>query len=172
MPSEQAATPAIHDAIYEYFAGERNEMWLVIAASSSVSVLALWLFFSARNGFSLALMASVLLFAGMLSAAAVSLLIRDRDSPRVLTLAAQTQPQGPTVAAEKARMAVVLSKYKYYRYAAAVITVFAVAAMLLSSRGWLHGVAAGLLLLAAAHAIIDHYSERRAQVYFERLTRI
>jgi hypothetical protein len=40
----------------------------------------------------------------------------------------------------------------------------------LTSLGRVHGVAAGWLVLVVAQILIDHFSERRANRYFQRLT--
>ena len=72
--------------------------------------------------------------------------------------------------AEKARIDVVLSKYKYYCYGAVVLAALAMAGLLLSGRGWVHGIAVSLLPVVVAQVAIDHFSERRAHIYSDRLS--
>jgi hypothetical protein len=52
---------------------------------------------------------------------------------------------------------------------AAAIALLALLGLVLSGRGWIHGVAAGLLMLVVAQVLIDHYSEHRAADYLRKL---
>ena len=160
---------ALQVAVLEYFAGERREMVSMIAGAVILSAAVLWLYLSARTGFALALLATVLLFATLMSAGAVSLLARDATSSPALVRSLQQENHYSVVTNEAERIHVVISKYKYYRYGAAAIGLLAIAGLLTIQRGWMHGVAAGLLLLAPAQVIIDHFSERRAHIYLQQL---
>ena len=170
MLTQPTAISANQVAVLEYFAGERREMFLILAFALGVAALALWLFIATRAGFAMAFMITVLLFGGLMSAGIVSLMIRDQASSRVLSLSLQTEQSATAIAGEKARIDVVLSKFKYYRFGAAVLGVLAMVGFMLSGRGWVHGVAAGLLLVVVAQVVIDHFSERRAQIYLKQLT--
>jgi hypothetical protein len=153
----------------EYFSGERSEMFAMLAGAILFSAGALWLFLAARTSFALAFMATVFLFASLMSAGTVSLLIRDAKTPVVLSRAFSSAQQASSIADEEERIRVVISKYKYYRYGAAVIGLIAITGLLTLNKGSVHGVAAGLLLLVPAQTIIDHFSERRAHTYLEQL---
>ena len=154
----------------DYFAGERAEMLIAIAAVLVVAASAAWLYLSSRSGFAMAIMMTVVLFGGVMAAGLASLMIRDRGASRVLTHTLQTNRYATAIAGEKARVSVVLAKFKYYRFGAVVLGVLAMAGLLLSGRGWIHGVAAGLLLVVFAQVVIDHFAEQRAHGYFEKLT--
>jgi hypothetical protein len=153
-----------------YFAGERREMFAILAGSAGLALLSSWLFVAARDGFAKALMVTVLVAAFLLSATAISLLARDAKLRTVLASMVDSDGGGAGLSAERARVGEVISKYRYYRYSAVLIGVAALTALAVSRRGWVHGVAAGLLLLVVAQVVIDHYSERRARRYSDRLS--
>jgi len=169
MLTQEAANTATHMAVLEYFAGERAEMVTAIAIFLAVAASAVWLFVYSRTGFALAFMITTVLAAGLMSAGLTSLMTRDRARSGELGAVLQTKQQPTVMVSEKQRMVVVLSKYRYYRYGAALIAVIAMAGVLLSHRGWVHGAAAGLLLVVVSQVLIDQFSEQRAKAYFERL---
>ncbi len=159
----------LQSAVLEYFAGERQEMLLILSGSLLVTVLALWLWIATRTGFAAAFAITVIATAVLFSSTAVSLLVRDKEMSNTIVQALGTERQAASLTSERERIAVVLSKYRYYRYISSVIALIALLSLALSSRGWVHGVAAGLLLLVVAQVLIDHYSERRAERYFQQL---
>lgn len=163
------ADAALQATVRDYFAGERAEMLTAVAIFVVVAAMTAWLYVSSRSGFALGLMATVLLFGAVMGGGLVSLMVRDVGLSRDLGAALQTDQRTTGIAAEKERVGVVLSKYRYYRYGAAVLAAIALAGLLLSDRGWVHGVAAGLLLVVVSQVLIDHFSERRAQGYHEKL---
>lgn len=169
MPST-GITPSLQTAVLEYFAGERVEMLLILSGSAVVAALAVWLWMANRTGFAMAFGVTILASAVLLSATAGSLLIRDKGVSSAVTQGLGTDEHAFTLGAERERVSVVVSKYKYYRYGAGVLAALAVAGLMLSSRGWLHGMAAGLLILVVVQVLIDHFSEQRASIYLQRLT--
>ncbi|WP_176442624.1 hypothetical protein [Noviherbaspirillum humi] len=156
-------------AVLDYFAGERQEMLIILSGSAVLAIVAAWLWAATRTGFAMALAITVLVSASLLSAMAVSLLVRDKGLSGNVTQALGSEQRASAISAERERISVVISLYKYYRYAAAAVGVLALAGLLLTQRGWVHGLAAGLLLLVVAQTMIDHYSEKRARLYFEKL---
>lgn len=171
MPPDKIAVP-LQTAVLEYFAGEGHESLLIVAVSVSIAIPALWLWLETRSAFSAAFAATVLAAALLLSATAVSLLVRDKGLSSELVRGISSPQQVSLVQAERERIDVVISKYKYYRYGAAMLAVIGLLALLLSDRPWLHAVAAALLLLVVAQVLIDHYSEHRASVYFAKLSEV
>lgn len=168
MNIELTATP-LQAAIVDYFSGERLEIWLTLGAMTLVSVFAIWLWLGSRTSFASGLAITTVVTSIMLAGGAVSLLTRDAGLSANLLQALGTEHETTAVAAEHERIRIVLSKYPYYRYGAGVLAVLAVLCLALTSRAWLHGLAAGLLLLVVAQTVIDHYSERRAGLYFHLL---
>ncbi len=162
----------MHDHIAQYFQGERREMFAIIIGSLLLGALVVALVLSARDAFSKAMAATVLLSAALLAGTAVSLLVRDSRLSAHLASATTSTDAARSIADERSRIEGVISKYPYYRYAAAGLGVLALVALLASRREWAHGVAAGLLLLVTAQVLIDHYSERRAQRYVEQLASV
>ena len=170
MSFDQEASNIVSSSVVLYFAGERREMFAILAGSAGLALLSSWLLVATRDGFAKALMVTVLVSAFLLSATAVSLLARDAKLRTALASAVRSDGGGAGLAAERARVVEVISKYRYYRYSAVLIGVAALTALAVTRRGWVHGVAAGLLLLVVAQVIIDHYSERRARRYSDRLS--
>ncbi|OOG54652.1 hypothetical protein B0E47_11300 [Rhodanobacter sp. B05] len=157
-------------ALLEYFAGERREMLLVLGGSALFVTLAVWLWIADRSAFATGFTVTVLISVALVASTAGSLLVRDKSLVGTLTQQVNSPDARAAIQAERGRVEVVASKYRYYRYGAATITALVLLGLLLSHRPWVHGVAAGLLLLVVAQVMIDHYSERRAGLYLERLT--
>lgn len=161
---------APHDAMTAYFSGERSEMIAiligaiaVIAASGSLWV---WMRDGFAAGFAITAIAAGLLLAGT----AVALLARDnRTAPALVQAVSTPGTAAATTAREAKRIDTVIRNYPTYRYVAAGLVALAFAGLVLTGRGWIHGVAAALIVVAAAQIVIDHYSEQRARRYAERL---
>lgn len=164
------ASASMQLAVSEYFGGEFNEMLFILAGSALLVGLATWLWFATRSGFAKAFGTTVLLAAALFSATAVSLMVRDKGLSNSLVQVANSPHRGQVVEQELKRIDTVVSKYRYYRYGAAVLAALSVIGMLLTHRGWVHGIAAGLLLVVVAQVFIDHFSEQRARHYFSRLS--
>lgn len=168
--SASDVTTTLQAAVNSYFAGERYEGVLIIAGSVLAAVLAAWLWAATRSSFAVSFGATVVLSGALLSATAGSLLVRDKPMASNF-LQGIASPQRATVTAtEHERVSVILSKYRYYRYGAAILAVLSILGLLLSDRAWVHGISAGLLLLVVAQILIDHYSEHRARIYHQQLS--
>lgn len=168
MSTNEIAMP-LQSAVLEYFAGERQEALLILGGSAILTALAAWLWIATRSSFATAFAATVLATAALLSVTAGSLLVRDKGLVAAIAQDIQSTHQ-PAVQIELERMRVVVSKYRYYRYAAAVLGAIGLLGLMLSDRAWVHGVAAGLLLLVVAQVLIDNYSEGRAGTYYKQLS--
>lgn len=163
---------AMQQAVSEYFGGEFNEMRFILSGSVLLVGLAAWLWFATRSGFAMAFGTTVLVAAGLFSATAVSLMVRDKDLSSSLHQVASTSHGSEAVTQEFQRIETVVSKYRYYRYGAAGLAALSVIGLLLTHRGWANGIAAGLLLVVAAQVVIDHFSEQRARQYLSRLSAV
>ena len=168
MTSTETYAP-LQALIREYFKGEYNEMMLIFAGSAALTCIAVWLWVGTRSGFALGFGVTVLATAMLLCGTAASLLVRDKGLVEELTLSIGKPQQSQVLAKERARIEVVVSKYRYYRYSAAVLAALSVLGLLLTSRGWVHGVVTRLLLLVVAQVVIDHFSEQRATQYLAAL---
>jgi hypothetical protein len=160
---------AVTVAIQEYFRGERQEMYAILAFSLGLVVVAGVLHAAARDGFSRGFGVASLVLAVLLSSTAVSLLIRDPPHEARLVAATQGGQGRAALLAEADRIADVIRKYPLYRGAAIVLGLVALVAVVTMRRGTVAGAAAGLLLLVVAQWTIDHYSEERARRYAARL---
>lgn len=168
IPAELSAQ--IQATVLDYFAGERQEMLLILTGLLLLSALALWLWMATRTSFAAAFAITVIATAVLFSGTALSLFVRDQGLSARVVQTMGTERGTASLAAERERIAVVVSKYPIYRYASGVIAFIALLGLALSARGWVHGLVAGLLLLVVAQVLIDHYSEQRASAYFKRLS--
>ena len=168
MTSTETYAP-LQALIREYFKGEYNEMMLIFAGSAALTCIAVWLWVATHSGFAVGFGVTVLATAMLLCGTAASLLVRDKGLVEELTLSIGKPQQSQVLAKERARIEVVVSKYRYYRYSAAVLAALSVLGLLLTSRGWVHGVVTRLLLLVVAQVVIDHFSEQRATQYLAAL---
>jgi hypothetical protein len=164
------AQTSLQLAVGEYFSGEYSEMLFILAGSALLAALATWLWLASRSGFAIGFGATVLVSAALLAGMAVSLLVRDKALSSTVTQGVSSPHGGQMVAEEVARLETVVSKYRYYRYGAAVLAALSLLGLIVTSRGWVHGVAAGLLLVVVAQVVIDHFSEHRARLYLARLS--
>lgn len=164
------ASASLQVAVREYFNGEHREMLFILAGSALLVSLAAWLWQGTRSTFAMAFGVTVLVAAALLSATAASLLVRDKALANTLQQGARSPHRDQVVTDEIQRIETVVSKYHYYRYGAAALAALSVLGLFLSSRGWVHGIAAGLLLVVVAQVAIDHFSEQRARQYLSRLS--
>ncbi len=160
---------ALTTAIRDYFAGERAEMWTVLAGSAVVLALSIAHMAIARDAFARGLGVVVVLGVVLLTSTAIGLLVRDPGIESALVSAVAGDRGDVAVAAERARIDVVISKYPLYRYAALGLSLLALIAVASTRRPMVNGVAAGVLLLTVTLLIVDHHSEQRARGYAEQL---
>lgn len=156
-------------SILDYFRGERRETLSILVMSAIMAVAVVAFFRFSRDAFSKGLMITVLSCAALLSATAISLLVRDSKLSQSITSGLSTSSATTIVQREQSRMVAVIDNYPRYRWAAGAFGLAALAILALSCQPWSHGVAAGLLLLVVAQVIIDHYSERRARTYLDEI---
>jgi len=164
------ASTSLQLAVREYFSGEHSEMIFILAGSVLFASLAVWLWLSTRSGFTIAFMVIVLASAALLSSTAALLLVRDAQLSRSLEKGIGSSQHAVVVSAERARIEAVVSKYRYYRNGTAALAAVSLLGLLLTHRSWVHGAAAGLLLLVVAQVVIDHFSEHRARLYLTCLS--
>lgn len=165
-----AAQTSLQLAFSEYFSGEYSEMLFILAGSVLFAVLAAWLWRETRSGFAIGFGVTVLVAVVLLAGMATSLLVRDKALSSSLIQGVSSPHGAQIVADEVVRIETVVSKYRYYRYGAAVLAAFSILGLIVTRAGWVHGVATGLLLVVAAQVIIDHYSEQRARLYLAHLS--
>lgn len=156
-------------AIRDYFRGERQEMLTILAGALLLTLVAAALYAILRDGFAKGFTVVVVLAALLLTGTAASLLRRDRQLEARLQAEVRSASATEAVRTEAERVAEIVRKYPYYRYAALALGLTALAAVATTRHGWIDGAAAGLLLLIVAQLTIDHYSERRATRYAAQL---
>ncbi|WOP14235.1 hypothetical protein [Ottowia sp. SB7-C50] len=157
-------------AVLAYFQGERHEMLSILGVSGVLAAIVVLFFLTVRDSFARGLMVTVLVCAALLSATAITLLVRDQRLSQSL-VSALSGATGPTaVEQEQTRITAVIGNYPRYRWGAAVVGLAALLILALSRQPWLHGAAAGMLLLVVAQVVIDRYSENRATSYLAQLS--
>jgi hypothetical protein len=156
-------------SVLDYFRGERRETLSILGTSAIMAVAVVAFFQFSRDGFAKGLMITVLACAALLSATAISLLVRDTKLSQSIASGLSTSSATTIVQQEQSRVVAVIDNYPRYRWAAGAFGLAALSILAFSRQPWSHGVAAGLLLLVVAQVIIDHYSERRARTYLDEI---
>ena len=162
-----SANPSLRMAIEQYFAGERSEMFAILATCVAL-LLAAFILLRAGDLFSRGLAIPFLVIIAIFGGLAVSLLVRDAKHSADLISRVEQDP-GSVLREESPRIEKVISLYPTYRYVYLASIVAALILFLFLRRPFWQGVAVGLLFLASIGYIIDHYSEQRATNYYSQL---
>jgi hypothetical protein len=155
-------------AIGAYFAGEKSEALLILVAGGVCLIAAAWLWFWVREPFARGLAATLLLTAALGLGVGGSVYFRtDRQVTQLLEL--QRADQVRFAAEEGPRIHAVVRSFGQYRVGYAIAVILALGFVFLSARPLFHGMAVGLLVLAALGFTIDFYAEARAVQYVHAL---
>ena len=151
-----------------YFRGEKSEAALILLAGVLCLVAAIWLWFWVRQPFARGLALSLLLIAALGLSVGGSVYFRTDSQLRQL-LDLQERDPGRFVAQEGPRIREVVTSFKAYRLGYAAAVLLALVFVFAVGRPTYHGLAVGLLLLAALGFTIDYYAEARAVGYVQAL---
>ncbi len=151
-----------------YFGGEKSEATLILLAGALAFVAALWLWFSVREPFARGLAAALLLVAALGLGVGGTVYFRTDGQVRQLVELQQRDP-ARFATEEGARIRQVIRSFGQYRVGYAVAAVLALVFVFAVGRPLFHGLAVGLLILAALGLTIDFYAERRAVTYEQAL---
>jgi drug/metabolite transporter (DMT)-like permease len=151
-----------------YFAGEKSEAALILLAGVVCLLAALWLWFWVRQPFTRGLAASLLLVAVLGLGVGGSVYFRTDTQVRQL-LELQRRDPGRFAAQEGPRIREVVKSFGAYRICYAVAVLLALVLVFAVGRPAYHGLAVGLLVLAALGFTIDYYAEARAVDYVKSL---
>ena len=152
----------------DYFGGEKTEAALILAAGGLCLLAALWLAFVVRQPFARGLAVSLLLCAGLGLSVGGSVYFRTESQLRALVELHQKDP-GRFAAQEGPRIRAVVQSFGVYRLGYAVAVLLALVCVFVVGRPAWHGLAVGLLVLAALGFTIDYYAEARAVGYLRAL---
>jgi hypothetical protein len=158
----------VESILRTYFGGEKSEAALILLAGVLCFVAALWLWFWVRQPFARGLALSLLLTAALGIAVGGSVYFRTDSQVRQLIELQQRDP-GRFVAQEGPRIREVVKSFKVYRAGYAVAVLLALACVFVLGRPAYHGLAVGLLVLAALGFTIDYHAEARAVAYMQAL---
>jgi hypothetical protein len=158
----------MHDAILEYFAGEKNAAIMAMLVGMS-GLAAAFVFFQPR--WELRSCAIVLGIMGLLELS-VGLGLFLKTGPQVDRLVAGIAADAPrAVADESARMVIVQRNFQRLEYFwIALIAAAAFVAATQKGRPALWGVSLGILLNASFMLVFDLVAERRGALYLNALT--
>jgi hypothetical protein len=158
----------VAEVIAEYFRGEKSEAALILLAGALSLVAALWLWFSVREPFARGLAASLLLTAALGLGVGGSVYLRtDAQVARLQQL--QRSDAAGFAAQEGPRIRQVVKSFGIYRLCYAAAVLLALLFVFVLGKPLYHGLAVGLLILAALGLTIDNYAEARAARYVEGL---
>lgn len=151
-----------------YFAGEKAEAFWILAAGLASMVGAFVLFAWVREPFARGLASALILVAALGLGVGGTVYFRsDAQARSLVELHASDAHRFATQ--EGARMRQVVAGFGWYRIGYLVAALLALALVFVLGRPWQHGLAVGLLLLAALGLTIDSYAERRAVDYVRGL---
>lgn len=147
-----------------YFAGEKSEAALILLAGIAALLAAVWLWFWVREPFARGLAASLLLTATLGLGVGGAVYLRTDAQLRQLVELQRAEPVR-FAAEEGPRIRQVVRSFGLYRIAYAAAIVLALVFVFFIGKPQFHGLAVGLLVLAALGFTIDFYAERRAIEY-------
>ncbi|HXW10623.1 MAG TPA: hypothetical protein VD737_08415 [Steroidobacteraceae bacterium] len=156
--------------VQAYFAGEKAEAFWILLAGLAAGAAAVTLWWWVREPFARGLALALVVVAALGLGVGGTVYFRSDDQARRLVQLHAADP-GQFSAEEGPRIAQVVRSFGWYRYAYGVATLLALVLVFAFGRPSHHGVAVGLLLLAALGFTIDFYAERRAIDYQQALTR-
>jgi hypothetical protein len=150
--------------LQEYFAGEKAEAFWILVAGCTSLVAALLLWFWGREPFARGLALGLLLVAGLGVTVGSTVYFRsDAQSQQLIEL--HRADPARFAAEEGPRIRQVVTSFGYYRIGYAIAVLAALALVFLLDKPFQHGLAVGLLVLAAAGLTVDFHAERRAVDY-------
>ena len=151
-----------------YFSGEKSEAALILLAGAACLLAALWLWFLVKQPFARGLSVSLLLCAVLGLSVGGSVYLRTDGQVRELIELHEKDP-GRFAAQEGPRIREVVKSFGVYRIGYAIAVLLALAFVFVIGRPAYHGLAVGLLVLAALGFTIDYYAEARAIGYLRAL---
>jgi len=154
----------VESVLRAYFQGEKSEAALILLAGVVCLIAAAWLWIWIREPFARGLAASLLLVAALGLGVGVSVYFRTDGQVRELVELQRTDPSR-FAAEEGPRIRQVIRSFAHYRIAYAVAIVLALLLVFVVRGPTFHGLAVGLLVLAAMGLTIDYYAEARAVRY-------
>jgi hypothetical protein len=155
---------SVTDIIDGYFSGEKLESaWIAIVGALALAV-ALVLWFVARDPFARGLAAALLLAAALGLVVGGTIYLRTDAQVAALHNLRTTDP-ARFAANEGARIETVVKRFWTYRLAYAGAALLAFVFVFAIGRPVFHGLAVGLLILAALGLTIDFFAEERAREY-------
>lgn len=154
--------------IRDYFSGEKSEAALILLAGVLALAAAIWLWLWIREPFARGLAAALLLTAALGLGVGGAVYFRTDGQVRDLVDLHEIEP-ARFAREEGPRIRQVVTSFGVYRifYAAAVL--LALAFVFIGGKPLFHGLAVGLLILAALGFTIDFYAEARAVNYVRGL---
>ncbi len=159
---------SVAEVIAVYFRGEKSEAALILLAGALSLVAALWLWFSVREPFARGLAAALLLTAVL--GLGVGGGVYFRTGTQVARLQQLYSSDAARFAAEEGpRIGQVVKSFGIYRLCYAAAVLLALLFVFVLGKPLYHGLAVGLLILAALGLTIDYYAEARAVRYVEGL---
>ena len=158
----------IEAVVRTYFSGEKSEAALILLAGALCLAVASWLWFAVRQPFARGIAGALLLSAALGLGVGGSVYFRTDDQVRQL-LELQARDPGRFAVEEGPRIRAVVRSFALYRIGYAVAVLLALCCVFVLGRPVFHGVAVGLLVLAALGFTIDYYAEARAVDYVRAL---
>lgn len=153
-----------------YFAGEKAEAFWILAAGLVSLVGAIVIYAWVREPFARGLAGALIVIAALGLGVGGTVYFRSDAQARNL-IELHHGDANRFAAQEGARMTQVVAGFAWYRVGYLVAVLLALVLVFALGKPWQHGLAVGLLLLAALGLTIDFYAEHRAVEYVNGLLR-
>jgi hypothetical protein len=158
----------VESVIRTYFAGEKSEAALILLAGLVALAAAAWLWFWVREPFARGLAGALLVTAALGLGVGGTVHLRSDAQARALVELQRVEP-ARFAEQEGPRIRQVVKSFGQYRTGYAIAVVLALVFVFGLRTPVFHGLAVGLLLLAALGLTVDFYAEHRAAEYLRAL---
>ncbi len=158
----------LDDVIRTYFAGEKSEAALILLAGIAAVATAGWLWFAIREPFARGLASTLLLVAALGLGVGGTVYFRSDAQAQQLVELRRADPTRFD-AEEGPRIQQVVKSFGLYRIAYAIAVILSLVFVFMVGTAFFHGLAVGLLILAALGFTIDYFAENRAVTYVRAL---
>jgi len=155
-------------SMHLYFRGEKSESLAILLVSLALLLTALVLVFWVRQPFTRGLGAT-LLGAALIGLSVGGTVYLRTDAQVAQLRSIYESDRGRLAEVEGPRMDRVVESFRVYRILYALSALAALGLVVLTGRPLLHGIAVGLFVFTAMGYTIDHYAEKRALWYADKV---
>jgi len=151
-----------------YFKGEKNEVIIILIVLGIFIATSIFLLIFSKDGYLKGATTVLLILSILLSMIALPILIRTRPQVNKLERT-YSNNINEFRTLEQMRMNKVINNYKYYIAVYITFIIIAIALTMFTTKEFYKGIALGLIVIAIFGMVVDHYSKKRAKIYYHKL---